>query len=53
MDTTVDIETYLEHFKCLQRIKHVNPYPQPHCQFEIWEEMSNWEEDEYLDYYTL
>ena len=36
-DTTVDIEKYLENFTCIDRHKHVNPYPQPHCTFEIWE----------------
>ena len=41
VETTVDLEEYLEHFKCLQRIKHVNPYPQPHCQFEIWEKLEH------------
>ena len=37
VDTTVDIEKYLENFTCTDKAKHVNPYPQPHCTFEIWE----------------
>jgi len=37
VDTTVDILEYLKEFKKTKATKYVNPHPEPHCTFEIWE----------------
>tara|TARA_B100001057_G_C22839235_1_gene946410 strand:- start:879 stop:1400 length:522 start_codon:yes stop_codon:yes gene_type:complete len=37
VDTTVDIMEYLKEFKKTKATKYVNPYPEPHCTFEIWD----------------
>ena len=37
VDTTCDITTYLKDYTQLTSSKELNPHPQPHCTFEVWQ----------------
>ncbi len=37
VDTTCDITTYLKDYTQLTASKELNPHPQPHCTFEVWQ----------------